>query len=117
MSSKKFEGRLRRKFRVRKKIYGTQERPRMTIFRSLKHLYVQIVDDSEGKTLASASTQEKNSSINGSNVEGAKKLGKLIAEKAIASNVKSVVFDRNGYIYHGRVKAIADAAREGGLEF
>lgn len=113
----KLQGRTRRKLRVRKKIYGTSERPRMTIFRSLKHLYIQIVDDTLGKTLVSVSTSKKSETLKGSNVETAKQLGKKIAEKAISSNIKNVIFDRNGYIYHGRVKAIAEAAREGGLEF
>lgn len=112
--------RLRKHVRVRKKVSGTQERPRMNVFRSLKHIYVQIIDDSTGNTLVSASTLDaalKGKVANGGNKEAAKEVGKLIASKAIEKGIKQVVFDRGGYIYHGRVKELADAAREAGLDF
>jgi len=112
--------RLRKHVRVRKKVSGTPERPRMNVFRSLKHIYVQIIDDSTGNTLVSASTLDaalKGKVANGGNKEAAKEVGKLIAAKAIEKGIKKVVFDRGGYIYHGRVKELADAAREAGLEF
>ena len=117
MSSKKETGRMRRKLRIRKKVQGSVERPRLTVFRSVKHIYVQLVDDLTGKTLLSASTQTKDFSGTGGNIEAAKKIGSLIAEKAVEKGIRRVVFDRNGYIYHGRVKALADAAREKGLDF
>src|ERR1700758_1446908 len=105
--------------RIRKKLQGTSERPRLNIYRSLNHMYVQVIDDLNGKTLVSASTAEgkKGERRSGGNVASAKALGKTIAERARAKGVSKVVFDRGGYIYHGRVKALADAAREGGLEF
>lgn len=112
--------RLRKHVRVRKKVAGTQERPRMNVFRSLKNIYVQIIDDSTGNTLVSASTLDaalKGKVANGGNKEAAKEVGKLIATKAIEKGIKQVVFDRGGYIYHGRVKELADAAREAGLDF
>lgn len=115
--SKKIEGRQRRKQRIRKKITGTTERPRLTIYRSLKHIYCQVIDDVTGKTIVSASTNEKGQTEGRSNKAGAVDLGKRIAEKAKGAKVDNVVFDRNGYIYHGCVKAFADAAREGGLQF
>jgi large subunit ribosomal protein L18 len=109
------------KTRVNKKIRGTAERPRMTVFRSLNHLYVQIVDDAQAKTLVSASslTKELKSELEGikGQKEKAKHLGAYLAKKATAQNLKRVVFDRNGYMYHGVVKSLADGAREGGLEF
>lgn len=114
------EIRLRKHVRVRKKVSGTQERPRMNVFRSLKGIYVQIIDDTTGNTLVSASTLDaalKGKVANGGNKEAAKEVGKLIAVKAIEKGIKQVVFDRGGYIYHGRVKELADAAREAGLEF
>jgi large subunit ribosomal protein L18 len=92
-------------------------RPRLSVFRSGKHIYAQVIDDLAGATLASASTSEKESKSKGYNVDAAKNVGKRIAERAAAKGVKQVVFDRGGYIYHGRIKALADAAREGGLEF
>jgi large subunit ribosomal protein L18 len=109
----------RRKRRNRYRlVQNANGRPRLSVFRSGKHIYAQIVDDLAGATLASASTNEKGSKVSSSwNVEAAKAVGKLVAERAIAAGVKKVVFDRGGYIYHGRVKALADAAREGGLEF
>jgi large subunit ribosomal protein L18 len=104
--------------RIRRRIAGTSERPRLAVFRSLKHIYAQLIDDTKGHTIVSASSHEKGSPIgNGGNLAGAKALGKLIAERAIAKGVKKVVFDRGGYLYHGRVKAVAEAAREAGLEF
>ena len=102
---------------------GTPERPRLSVFRSVTHMYVQVVDDATGKTIASASTVEPAvkgvlpQKATGGNVEGAKAIGKTIAERLIGQGVKRVVFDRNGFLYHGRVKAVADAAREAGLEF
>ena len=109
--------RIRIHKRIRKKISGTVERPRLAVFRSLKHIYAQVIDDASGRTLAAASSGEKGATFNGGNVAGAKEVGRLIAERAKEKGIKSVVFDRGGYQYHGRVKALADAAREGGLEF
>lgn len=105
--------------RIRKKLEGTAERPRLNVYRSINHIYVQVIDDLNGKTLVSASTAEgkKESRNKGGNVASAKAIGKTIAERAKAKGVTKVVFDRGGYIYHGRVKALADAAREAGLEF
>ena len=112
--------RLRKHFRVRKKVNGTAERPRMNVFRSLNNIYVQIIDDTTGNTLVSASTLVtaiKGKVANAGNKEAAKEVGKLIASKAIDKGIKQVVFDRGGYIYHGRVKELADSAREAGLDF
>jgi large subunit ribosomal protein L18 len=103
--------------RIRKKLQGTAERPRLNVYRSLNHIYVQVVDDLNGKTLVSASTAESEGKKSGGNVAAAKEIGKAIAERAKAKGISKVVFDRGGYIYHGRVKALADAAREGGLQF
>jgi large subunit ribosomal protein L18 len=105
--------------RIRKKMQGTAERPRLNVYRSLNHIYVQVIDDLNGKTLVSASTAEgkKEDRRTGGNVASAKAIGKTIAERAKAKGVIQVVFDRGGYIYHGRVKAVADAAREAGLKF
>ena len=110
--------------RIRKKLEGTPERPRLNVYRSINHIYVQVIDDMSGKTLVSASTAEgktaeskKESRVKGGNVASAKEVGKAIAERAKAKGVTKVVFDRGGYIYHGRVKALADAAREAGLKF
>jgi large subunit ribosomal protein L18 len=109
--------------RIRKKLWGTAERPRLNIYRSLNHIYVQVIDDLNGQTLVSASTAEGKKAAavagkrTGGNVAAAKSVGKTIAERAKEKGVKKVVFDRGGYIYHGRVKALADAAREAGLEF
>jgi large subunit ribosomal protein L18 len=114
------EARLRRHLRVRKKIFGSPERPRMNVFRSSKEIYVQIIDDFQGNTLASASSIDKDlrSAMNGlSNIEQAQKVGQAIAERAKEIGINQVVFDRGGYKYIGRVKALAEAAREGGLEF
>ena len=105
--------------RIRKKLQGTAERPRLNVYRSLNHIYVQVIDDLSGKTLVSASTAEskKEERRSGGNVASAKAVGKAIAERAKAKGVTKVVIDRGGYIYHGRVKALADAAREAGLQF
>ena len=114
----KIVGRERRKLRIRKKVNGTPERPRMSVFRSARHIYAQVIDDRAAETLVVASTNEKDDKLAKTwNVDAAKAVGKRIAERALAKGVKQVVFDRGGYIYHGRVKALADAAREGGLEF
>jgi large subunit ribosomal protein L18 len=102
--------------RIRHRVAGTGQRPRMAVFRSLKHIYVQVIDDSQGNTLVAASSNEKNAA-NGGNIAGAKAVGKLVAERAKQKGIKAVVFDRGGYLYHGRVKALADAARAAGLEF
>ena len=102
--------------RIRKKVSGTAERPRLAVFRSLNHIYAQVIDDVSGKTLASASTTEKDlKESTGGNIEAAQKIGKTIAERALAAGVSTVVFDRGGYLYHGRVKALLDATREAGL--
>lgn len=104
--------------RIRRKIRGTSERPRLAIFRSLAHIYAQVIDDAQGRTLVSASSVEKDGPVkSGGNVAAAKAVGKLIADRAKEKGVRRVVFDRGGYLYHGRVKALADAAREAGLEF
>jgi large subunit ribosomal protein L18 len=103
--------------RIRERVKGTKERPRLAVFRSLKHIYAQVIDDRAGRTVVSASSSEKSSSVNGGNLAGAKEVGKLLAERAQAEGVKQVVFDRGGYLYHGRIKALADAARAAGLEF
>src|ERR1700746_819933 len=103
--------------RIRKKMQGTAERPRLNLYRSLNHIYVQVIDDLNGKTLVAASSAEGEGKKTGGNVAAAKSVGKAIAERAKAKGITKVVFDRGGYIYHGRVKALADAAREGGLQF
>ncbi|MBO1005197.1 50S ribosomal protein L18 [Pseudogracilibacillus auburnensis] len=104
--------------RVRKKISGTESRPRLNVFRSNKNIYAQLINDDEGVTLVSANTNEKDLNLTSkSNVEAAEQIGKLLAERAIEKGYKTVVFDRGGYIYHGRVKALAEAAREAGLNF
>lgn len=103
--------------RIRDRVKGTVERPRLAVFRSLKHIYAQVIDDRAGRTIVAASSDEKNATASGGNLAGAKEIGKLIAERAKAQGVNKVVFDRGGYLYHGRVKALADAAREAGLEF
>ena len=109
--------RKRRHKRVRGKISGTQDRPRLNVFRSDKHIYAQVIDDVNGNTLCAASSLEKDFGGSGGNKEAAKKVGKLVAERAKAKGIETVVFDRGGYIYHGRVKELAEAAREGGLTF
>lgn len=122
-------GRLRRKKRIRKGLYGTPERPRLNVFRSANHIYCQIIDDTRGITLASASTLDKEIFANENSTsteerskkakktDQALKLGAAIAKRALEKGIKKVVFDRGGYLYHGRVKALAEAAREGGLDF
>ena len=109
--------RQKRHLRVRNHIHGTAERPRLNVFRSLAHIYVQIIDDEKGVTLTAASSIEKGFEGSGGNIEGAKKVGAAIAKKALDKGITEVVFDRGGYIYHGRVKALAEAAREAGLQF
>lgn len=109
--------RIKRHKRVRKNISGTAERPRLNVFRSLNNIYAQIIDDTTGKTLVAASSMDKGFESYGGNVEAAKAVGKAVAEKAAAAGIKQVVFDRGGYVYHGRVAALAEGAREGGLEF
>ena len=116
----KKKARLKRKVRIRKKISGSAERPRLSVFRSAKHIYVQVIDDSLGKTLISASSTEKPVKEQPkfkNKVAMATYVGKLIAERAKENGISKVVFDRNGFLYHGRIKAISDGAREGGLDF
>ncbi len=117
----KDEVRRRVHTRIRKKMQGSDERPRLNVYRSLNHIYAQVIDDSKGVTIASASTasgkKEDRKKRTGGNVASAKEIGKLIAQRAQEKGVKQVVFDRGGYLYHGRIKALADAAREAGLEF
>jgi len=103
--------------RIRRKLEGTTERPRLAIYRSVAHIYVQVIDDTQGRTLVSASTVEKEGKRGGGNVAAAKDIGKLVAQRAKEKGISKVVFDRGGYQYHGRVKALADAARQAGLEF
>ena len=120
VSKERRVSRKKRQVRVRKKVAGSIERPRLCVFRSSKHIYAQIIEDVTGKTLAAASTVSKlagDSVKYTGNVEAAKVVGKLIAEQALEKDIKQVVFDRNGFLYHGRVKALADAAREAGLTF
>ena len=108
-------GRVRE--RIRAKVTGTADRPRLAVFKSLKHIYAQVIDDATGKTIASASSLDKDSATKGANKAAAKAVGALIAKKAKDKGITRVVFDRGGYLYHGNVKALADAARENGLEF
>jgi large subunit ribosomal protein L18 len=103
--------------RIRVRVAGTEARPRLAVYRSLKHIYAQVIDDRKGHTLAAASSEEKSVSTSGGNVAGAKDIGTLVAQRAKEKGIGKVVFDRGGYLYHGRVKALADAAREAGLEF
>ncbi|HIC95907.1 TPA: 50S ribosomal protein L18 [Candidatus Bipolaricaulota bacterium] len=114
------EARRRRHRRVRKKVFGTPERPRLCVYKSLRHIYVQLIDDTTGRTLAAASTLDPSFDGKGRsrcNIESAKIVGRMIAARALERGIKEVVFDRSGYPYHGRVKALAEAAREGGLRF
>ncbi len=111
------EQRLKRHRRVRRKISGTAQRPRLNVFRSNKHIYAQLIDDVNGVTLASASTMDKGFEGNGGNKEAARKVGQAIAKAAAEKNIEEAVFDRGGYLYHGRVKELADGARESGLKF
>jgi len=122
MIKKSDKNKLRQKkhMRIRNKISGTPERPRLNVYKSSKNIYAQIIDDSKGETLVSASTVDaaiKGSITNGGNIEAAKEVGKLIAQRAVEKGLKLIVFDRGGYVYHGRVKELADAARAEGLEF
>ena len=110
--------RRKRHARVRTRLSGTEARPRLNVFRSNKHIYAQLIDDVNGVTLASASTLDKDVNLDSSsNLDAAVKIGELVAKRAVEKGVKTVIFDRGGYLYHGRVKALADAARENGLEF
>lgn len=120
VASERRQARLKRKIRVRRKVQGTPERPRLSIYRSSKHIYAQIIEDTNGRTLVAASTVNADLGEDGpysGNIEAAKVVGATIAKKALANNINQVVFDRNGFLYHGRVKALADAAREAGLCF
>ena len=120
MASSKFDGRKRRKWRIRKRVIGTPERPRLTVYRSARHLYAQVIDDLSGCTLACASTLSKDLRDGlgeGNKTDAAKKVGVLVAEQCKSKSINKVVFDRNGYLYHGRIKALAEAARKGGLDF
>ena len=117
------ERRQRIKFRIRKRVRGTAERPRLSVFRSVAHIYAQLIDDTSGQTLVSASTVEPSlkasfaKGARGGNLKGAEAIGKAIAERSIEKGIKRVVFDRSGFLYHGRIRAVADAARKAGLEF
>jgi large subunit ribosomal protein L18 len=114
------QSRIKRKKRIRKRVIGTSERPRLCVFRSARHIYAQIIDDTRGHTLTAASTVEKTlkkSSEKGGKMVAANQIGKMVAERAIKQGINKVVFDRNGFLYHGRLKAVSDGAREGGLEF
>lgn len=111
------QARVKRHARVRAKISGTAQRPRLDVFRSNCHIYAQLIDDVNGVTLAAAGSNEKDFGVSGGNCEGARKVGQLIAERAAAKGITEVVFDRGGYVYHGRVKELAEGAREGGLKF
>lgn len=116
----KEKSRARRHRRIRARVSGTSERPRLNIFRSNKHIYAQVIDDTTGRTLVEASTMDKefkDLSESGSTVAAAEKIGSMVAKRAVEKGVRAVVFDRGGYLYHGRVQALADAAREAGLEF
>jgi large subunit ribosomal protein L18 len=109
--------RLRIHKRIRRRVAGTEQRPRLAVFRSLNHIYAQVIDDTKGLTVAAAASTEKDLRGKGGNVEGAKLIGQKVAERAKEKGITKVVFDRGGYLYHGRIKALADAAREAGLEF
>jgi large subunit ribosomal protein L18 len=117
-TSEKLKVRMKRRSRIRARVAGTAERPRLSIFRSNRNLFVQLIDDVSATTVVAASSLDDDfSSKSGTNIEGAKSLGALVAKRALAKKIDKVVFDRSGYLYHGRVKALADAAREGGLQF
>jgi len=116
-AKKRVESRGRIQSRIRRKVSGTSQRPRLAVFRSLKYIYAQVIDDANGRTIATASSREKDAGAKGSNAAAAKAVGALIAKKAQDKGIKQVVFDRGGYVYHGNIKALADAARENGLEF
>ena len=113
----KNKARVKRHLRVRNHISGTAERPRLNVFRSLSNIYAQVIDDVQGVTVVSASTQEKDFANYGGNIEAAKAVGEAVAKRAMEKGITEVVFDRGGYVYHGRVKALAEAAREAGLKF
>ena len=119
----KEDRRDRIKFRIRKKMTGTAQKPRLSVFRSVSHIYVQVIDDMSGQTVASASTLDTklkgalSKDVKGGNLKGAEAIGKAIAERSIEKGIKKVVFDRSGFLYHGRIRAVADAARKAGLEF
>jgi large subunit ribosomal protein L18 len=120
VAAKRLRGRSRRKQRVRKKVQGTADRPRLTVYRSLRHIYAQVINDNTGQTLAAASTLSKE--LRGTlqtmgNTEAAQAVGELVAQEALERGIKQVVFDRNGFLYHGRIKKLAEAARQKGLEF
>ena len=115
LEKKEIRNRIHR--RIRRKLAGTAERPRLAVFRSVAHIYAQVIDDSKSATLVSASSVDKGGKTNGGNVSAAKAIGKLVAQRAQEKGIKQVVFDRGGYQYHGRIKALAEAAREAGLEF
>ena len=117
MAGSKTSRRERIKQGIRKNLAGTTERPRLSVFRSNKGIYAQVIDDTTGRTLVSASSLSKEFAASGNKVEQSKAVGKLVAEKAVAAGISKVVFDRNGYLYHGRVKSLAEGAREGGLDF
>jgi large subunit ribosomal protein L18 len=117
MAKTKLEGRARRKLRIRKKVEGTTERPRLTVFRSNKQIYAQVVDDATGKTIASATSVGREKAGEGGKRSQAEQVGEAVASACKEKGITQVVFDRNGYIYHGRVKALADGARKGGLSF
>ena len=117
MALSKLEKRIRIKRRVRGKISGSSELPRLSVYKSNKEIYAQLIDDNSGKTLVSASSREKGVDAKGTKTEVSAAVGKAIATKAIAAGIENIVFDRNGFVYHGRVKALADGAREGGLKF
>ncbi|MBL1222116.1 50S ribosomal protein L18 [Chryseobacterium sp. L7] len=117
MALSKLEKRIRIKRRVRGKISGSSELPRLSVYKSNKEIYAQLIDDKNGTTLVSASSREKGVDANGTKTEVSAAVGKAIAAKAVAAGIESIVFDRNGFVYHGRVKALADGAREGGLKF
>ncbi len=119
-TSSRLVSRLKRKKRIRKKIFGSQDRPRLSVFRSSKHIYAQIVDDTKGQTLVSASTidpEYKENAVQGKKQEIAKAVGQLVGKRALDKGITKVVLDRNGFLYHGRVKALSDGAREAGLKF
>lgn len=113
----KNQARIKRHKRVRNHVSGTPERPRLNVFRSLSNIYAQVIDDVHGVTLVSANSQEKDFGAYGGNIEAAKKIGALVAKRALEKGIEEVVFDRGGYLYHGRVAALAEAAREAGLKF
>lgn len=117
MALSKLEKRIRIKRRVRGKISGSSELPRLSVYKSNKEIYAQLIDDKDGKTLVAASSREKGVDAKGTKIEVSAAVGKAIAAKAVAAGIENIVFDRNGFVYHGRVKALADGAREGGLKF